>query len=300
MTVPQWQELMAPIMRQLTDGRARHWRELRDGCVTAFGLSDTDCAEKIASGKARLDNRVQWAVSHMFQARLIERPRRGFAQLTRRGREVLDERGDEITPDYLLRFSEYRDFRSRTRAQGNGRGALPAATDAETPLENIADAVAEATSALHGELLKRIIEQPPEFLEKLALTLLNAMGYGDAAGSEHRGRSGDGGIDGAIRQDALGLNTVYLQAKRYTDAVVGRPDMQKFVGALHGVGADRGVFVTTSQFSQEARDYVERIPNRIVLIDGQRLAELMVQHDIGVQVKDTFVLKRIDEDFFDE
>ncbi|MGH3952327.1 MAG: restriction endonuclease, partial [Pseudonocardiaceae bacterium] len=166
---------------------------------------------------------------------------------------------------------------------------------------NISDAVAEATSALQSELLKRVIAEPPEFLERLAVKLLNRMGYGDEAGNEHRGRPGDGGIDGAIRQDALGLNSIYIQAKRYAaDNAVGRPDIQAFVGALHGVQADRGVFVTTSRFSPDARAYTERIPNRIVLIDGHRLAELMVDHDIGVQVRETFVLKGIDEDYFDD
>lgn len=302
MTVPKWHELTLPILRQLADGQPRHWRELRDGCAAEFGLTDEDRAEQIPSGQSRLDNRVIWANSHMSQAGLIERPSRGHVQITQRGREVLASPPQGITTAYMLQFPEYQEFRGRTRADAVDAAGAPTAavsSDVDTPLENIAVAVTEATSDLQGELLKRVIAQPPEFLEKLAIKLLNAMGYGDPAGSEHRGRSGDAGIDGAIRQDALGLNTIYMQAKRYTDNTVGRPDIQAFVGALHGAQADRGVFVTTSRFSADARAYIERIPNRIVLIDGPRLAQLMVQHNIGVEVKDTFVLKRIDEDYFD-
>jgi restriction system protein len=169
-----------------------------------------------------------------------------------------------------------------------------------TPLDSISAAVAEATEALRDELLQRVLAQPPEFLERLVIKLLAAMGYGGRGGAiEHRGRSHDGGIDGVIRQDALGVDRVYLQVKRYTDKPVGRPDMQAFVGALHGMQADRGVFITTSRFSDEARAYVERIPNRIILIDGKRLAELMELYDVGVQPEATFTLKRIDEDFFE-
>lgn len=304
MTVPKWDELTLPILRQLADGHPRPWRELRDGCVAEFGLTEADCAEEISSGGMRLDNRVQWANSHMSQAGLIDRPSRGVVQISQRGRDVLGSSPHAITPEYMMRFPEYREFRSRTRTQKDVDARSPVVdaptSEVDTPLENIADAVAEAASDLQGDLLKRVIAKPPDFLERLALKLLNAMGYGDPASSEHRGRSGDAGIDGAIRQDALGLNTIYMQAKRYTDSTVGRPDIQAFVGALHGAQADRGVFVTTSRFSPNARAYIERIPNRIVLIDGPRLAELMVQHNIGVEVKETFVLKRIDEDFFDE
>lgn len=304
MTVPKFYEFMLPILRRLGDGQPRHWRDLQKGCVADFQLTDADLSEEISSGMSRVDSRVLWANTYMFQAGLVDRPRRGHVQITNRGRTVLADPPDVLTINYLRQFPEFREFQGRSRKHvDDGVVESPSSTEATTessPLENIADAVAEATSALHGELLKRVIAQPPEFLEHLALKLLNAMGYGDPAGSEHRGRSGDGGIDGAIRQDALGLNTIYMQAKRYTDSTVGRPDIQAFVGALHGAQADRGVFVTTSRFSDDARSYIERIQNRIVLIDGPRLAELMVQHNIGVEVKQTFVLKRIDEDFFDE
>ncbi|HEV8558117.1 MAG TPA: restriction endonuclease [Actinophytocola sp.] len=202
----------------------------------------------------------------------------------------------------LARFAEYRDFRSRTRAVPKGEPDASGGDNGDTPLEAIAEAVKEGHEALATEVLQRVLDQEPAFLERLVLKLLTAMGYGGRAGAaEQWGRSGDGGIDGVVRQDVLGLDRMYMQAKRYAaDRPVGRPDIQAFVGALHGVQADRGVFITTSRFSNEARSYVERIPNRIVLIDGRRLAELMILHNVGVQDESTFVLKRIDEDFFDQ
>lgn len=303
MSVPKFHEFMLPILRQLSDGEPRHWRYLREGCVDEFELTEDDLSEEISSGMSRVDSRILWANTYMFQAGLVERPRRGHVQITTRGREVLSDLPDTLTVNYLRQFPEFRDFQARTKKQDDSLAQVTDTVEPTTessPVESIADAVAEAMSALHGELLKRVTEQSPEFLERLAVKLLNKMGYGDPAGSEHRGRPGDRGIDGAIRQDALGLNTIYMQAKRYApDNPVQRPDIQAFVGALHGAQADRGVFITTSRFTDGARDYTERIPNRIVLIDGQRLVQLMVQHDLGVEVRDTFVLKRIDEDFFD-
>ena len=160
----------------------------------------------------------------------------------------------------------------------------------------------QSNEDLATKLLDRVYQQEPAFLERLALQLLTAMGYGGRAGAaEHIGRSGDGGVDGVVRQDVLGLDRVYVQAKRYArDSTVGRPDIQAFVGALHGMQADRGVFITTSRFSTGAQEFVDRIPSRIVLIDGKRLAELMILHNVGVQDERTFILKRIDEDFFPE
>ncbi|MFD7603171.1 restriction endonuclease [Streptomyces mirabilis] len=301
MAVPRFYEFTLPILRHLAEGEPRHWRELREKCIGEFELSEQDRLEATPGGSTRLDTRVLWANTHLFQAGLVSRPARGEVQITDRGREVLTNPPDVIDPNFLERFAEYRDFQNRTQQKDTHEPAAEAGTTEKvTPLESISTAVAESAAALHGELVRRIVAQPPEFLEHLVLKLLAAMGYGGQAGAvEHRGRSHDGGIDGIIRQDPLGIDRVYLQAKRYTDAAVGRPNMQAFVGALHGVQADRGVFITTSRFSQEARDYVERIPNRIILIDGQRLAELMVLYDVGVQVEQTFTLKRIDEDFFE-
>lgn len=302
MVIPNFQETMLPILGAVSDGGVHAWRELRDMCAKVFEATDEELAERLSSGGSRFDSRVHWALTHLVQAGLLTRPHRGHVQITVRGNDVLAAKPDRVDTQLLARFEEYREFNTRTRT-GSGEQAT-AADDSQhdTPLEAIAEAVRESNEALATEVLQRVLDQKPVFLEQLVLTLLTAMGYGGRAGAaEHWGRSGDGGIDGVVRQDVLGLDRVYVQAKRYAaDHAVGRPDIQGFVGALHGQQADRGVFITTSRFSAEARSYVERIPNRIVLIDGRRLAELMILHNVGVQDESTFVLKRIDEDFFEQ
>lgn len=307
MTIPNFQDAMLPILTQAADNDVYSWHRLRDVCVDRFQATEEELAERLPSGGSRFDSRIQWALTHLVQAGLLVRPRRGHVQITPRGATVLAEGPARIDMKLLNEFDDYRDFRSRTRATSDESSGHPgtdrdSAADATSPLESIEQAVRESTEALAAEVLQRVRSQPPEFLEQLVLTLLGAMGYGGRAGAaEHWGRSGDGGIDGVVRQDVLGLDRVYVQAKRYTsDNTVGRPDIQAFVGALHGQQADRGVFITTSRFSDGAREYVEKIPNRIILIDGRRLAELMVLHNVGVQDETTFVLKRLDEDFFDQ
>jgi restriction system protein len=302
MAIPNFQETMLPILSAVSDGGVHPWRELRDVCAKFFEATDEELAERLSSGGSRFDSRVHWALTHLVQGGLLTRPRRGHVQITVRGNDVLAANPDRVDTQLLARFEEYREFNTRTRA-GSGEQATDADdSQHDTPLEAIAEAVRESNEALATEVLQRVLDQKPLFLEQLVLTLLTAMGYGGRAGAaEHWGRSGDGGIDGVVRQDVLGLDRVYVQVKRYAaDHAVGRPDIQGFVGALHGQQADRGVFITTSRFSAEARSYVERIPNRIVLIDGRRLAELMILHNVGVQDESTFVLKRIDEDFFEQ
>jgi restriction system protein len=305
MSIPNFQDAMLPVLEQVSDGVVHPWSELRDECARLFETTDDELAERLLSGGSRFDSRIHWAVTHLAQAGLLNRPKRAHVQITPRGKEVLAEQPDRITVTFLGRFDDYREFRSRSKAMPAGRTDATSefVSDGTAPVEAIAAAVRESNEVLAADVLQRLLEQPPAFLEQLVLTLLTAMGYGGRAGAstEHLGRSGDGGIDGIVRQDVLGLDRVYVQAKRYAaDNTVGRPDIQAFVGALHGQQADRGVFITTSRFSAEALSYVERIPNRIVLIDGRRLAELMILHNVGVQDESTFVLKRIDEDFFDQ
>jgi restriction system protein len=320
MAIPNFQDVMLPILRFTADGGIHPWQRLRDECAIQFQATEDELAERLDSGGSRFDSRVQWAITHMVQAGLLRRPKRGHVEVTRRGLDVLAENPPRVDMPLLAGFAEYQDFRNRTRAVRHEERAVfvkqaltTTSKDTEdiavfhgengdTPLEAIAEAVKESHEALATEVLQRVLDQEPAFLERLVLKLLTAMGYGGRAGAaEQWGRSGDGGIDGVVRQDVLGLDRVYVQAKRYSaDNPVGRPDIQAFVGALHGVQADRGVFITTSRYSNEARSYVERIPNRIVLIDGRRLSELMILHNVGVQDESTFVLKRIDEDFFDQ
>jgi restriction system protein len=261
-----------------------------------------------------VNNRVAWSVTYLAQAGLIRRPRRAVNQITDRGLQVLRDHPDRVDNRLLMQFDEFREFIDRARASQIRTHRLPpvdaqpvppmAETDAAagSPRETINAAIEQNNTAVASDILSRLRERDPDFLETLVLQVLTAMGYAGAAGSaEHLGRSGDEGLDGVIKQDKLGLDRIYVQAKRYAaDRTVGRPDIQGFVGALHGAQADRGVFITTSRFSPDAYSYAEKVQARVILIDGQELAKLLVDHNIGAQDSETFVLKRVDEDFFEE
>jgi restriction system protein len=222
-------------------------------------------------------------------------------RITGRGRKVVAEHPDRVDVRVLSEFPEFIDFKGRTRVPR--QAGEPAVDDNETtPREAVSAAVSEANAAVAAEVLDRVRRREPAFLERLVLSVLTAMGYGGAAGAaEHLGKVGDEGLDGVIRQDALGLDRIYVQAKRYGEAnAVGRPEIQAFVGALHGAQADRGIFITTSRFTPEAITYADRVAARVVLIDGPALSALMVRHNIGVQDQQIYVIKRVDEDFFEE
>jgi restriction system protein len=296
MPVPDYESLMLPVLTAVQDGRPRPIKEVRDVVASSLGLTAEDRSLTIPSGSRLFDSRVHWSVTYMSQAGLIRRPKRGVVELTARGREVLDSNPADINNRLLSQFPEFLEFISRARqSQSKGprlevgdapRPSVASAStyqDVSTPREQLDSAVREAHAAVAQELLGRVREQPPVFLERLVLRLLTAMGYGvrEEAG-EHLGRSGDQGLDGVVRQDVLGLDRVYVQAKRYAaDHPIGRPDIQAFVGALHGAQADRGVFITTSRFTPDARDYAQRVPARLVLIDGLELADYMLEHNVG-------------------
>jgi restriction system protein len=247
-------------------------------------------------------NRIAWATTHLAQAGLLTRPARGATQITDRGRDVLRDHPARVDLRVLATFPEYAEFRTRTREPADQpAGALPdsdAALASASPDEAIRDIIDTAHSAVAAELLSRILLQPPEFLEHLVLDLLDRMGYGGL--TEHLGGPGDGGLDGLIRLDRLGLDIVYVQAKRYTDKVVGRPDVQAFVGALQGAQATRGIFITTSRFTNDATVFADRVNLRLVLIDGPQLASLMIEHSCGVVADHSFTLKHLDENYFDD
>ena len=296
---------MAPTLHALAGGEEQPITQLRGVIAKQVGLTDEDLKATLPSGSPLFANRLHWTITYLHQAGLIRRPRRAVVQITDRGLNVLADHSDRVDVGVLLQFKEFIEFRSRTRGD-----ASPAETDAQdpasaaetTPGETIAKAVEEANNAVAAEVLERVREREPAFLERLVLNVLTAMGYRGAAGSaEHLGRSGDNGLDGVIRQDPLGLDQIYVQAKRYAALhTVGRPEIQGFVGALHGAQANRGVFITTSSFTNEAITYADRVAARVVLIDGITLAQLMVTHNIGVQDRETYVIKRVDEDFFEE
>jgi restriction system protein len=307
MAVPDYQTLMKPVLQTLAESGQMHVkRELVPAIAKLLQLSDDDLAETIATGRPVIESRVYWSVTYLVQAGALNRPRRGYAEITERGRDLLAGGHDRITVKVLKQFPEFIEFQQRSRAPRGGPAQDYVSTDSAasdaTPAELVERAEREANAAVQAELLRRVYDQPPEFLEHLVLKLLVAMGYGDRidGGTDHRGRSGDEGIDGVIRQDPLGIDVVYLQAKRYEPrSTVQRPAIQAFVGALQGAQANRGIFITTSKFSSGAIEYAERVGVRIILIDGQRLSELMLRYRIGVEPDLEATLYRVDEDFFE-
>ena len=305
MTIPDFQTLMRPILSYLADGEQRSTRNVIVAMSDEFGLTADERAELIPSGKAKsMDNRVGWSLTHLSQAGLIERPMRAQVKITPAGLEVLRSHHDRVDMSVLRTYPSYREFRERSKSKQPAISpALDVRDDGETasPQDLIDAAVAENRAAVEGEILKKALGLSPTGFEDLVIALLDAMGYGRAGSIQRTSATGDAGIDGIISQDPLGLDRIYVQAKRYaTDRSVERPRIHEFAGALLGKQGDRGVFITTSRFSPGARAEAERINARIELIDGTRLAELLIKHRVGVQTVQTVDLYRLDEDFFDE
>jgi restriction system protein len=307
MAVPDYETLMRPTLAALANGEPHTRSQIRDAVAAATGIGEEQLTEMLPSGKATVfGSRVGWALTYMSQAGLASRPRRGLYVISERGRRVLDEHPDRVDNKVLEQFPEFLEFRARRNEKGEpvGTHGEPGAANvsALSPTEAIERLISDADDAVAAELLDRVLAQPPAFLERLSLRLLRAMGYGGReALLTHTGKPGDRGLDGVIRQDALGLDLVGVQAKRYDrDAAVQRPEMQAFVGALQGAQTNRGVFVTTGRFSSGAHQFAEQVAMRLVLIDGTELTRLMVRYNVGVAVRDTFELKSVDDDFFDD
>lgn len=302
MGIPDFQTLMRPVLVAADGDVPKSNAEIRDIVAPVLDVTDEDRQVMLPSGtQALFTNRVAWAITHMSQAGLLTRPERGRYILTDRGRQVLKDHPERVDMGVLLQFPEYQEFRAR-KNEKNVDETVSAVSDEVSPSESMAEIVEESYNALAAELLDMILAQPSTFLETLALKLLRAMGYGGReALLEHTGKSGDSGLDGLVRQDALGLDLVGVQAKRYDkDNAVQRPDIQAFVGALQGAQTNRGVFVTTGRFSSGALQFAENVPMRLRLIDGKELTKLMVRYNVGVQVSETFELKQIDEEAFEE
>jgi restriction system protein len=298
--VPSYQKLMLPLLQAAADGKTHTTAEAFDPIADALGLSAEARAATLPDGRNRLKHRLEWARTYLKKAGLLEYPRRGSFVITKRGRDLLKSKPAEITRDLLLEYPEFREFVTPGRDETEVKVAeVVGEIDPEEAMEN---AYVALRTTLEAELLDRVKSAPPDFLERLVVDLLLKMGYGGSRKDAGKalGRTGDGGVDGIINEDALGLDVVYIQAKRRTDASVGRPEIQQFVGALKGHQASKGVFITTSNFSREAREYVSKVDVRVVLIDGQRLASLMATHNIGVDNRKEYIAKRIDADYFSE
>jgi restriction system protein len=304
MAVPDFQTLMRPLLVALDDGEDRSISEVRSRLAHKFALSDEDLIEELPSGRAKtFPNRVGWAATYLYRCGLLDRPKRSVYRITDRGREVLEKNPERVDLKVLSQFPEFAEFR-QSQAGTGGQESKPsagaAAAEDQTPEERIGSAYREQRAALAAEVLERVGEQSPSFFEQLVLDVLSGMGYGGTReGAALRlGKSGDEGVDGVIREDRLGLDQIYVQAKRWKNPV-GRPEIQKFFGALHGQRATKGVFITTSTFSREAADFAESVTPRIRLVDGKEMAELMIDFDVGVSVERTYRLKRLDSDYFE-
>lgn len=306
MPVPDYETLMLPVLRLFGAG-AKNVAECVPRIKDEFGISDEEAQELIPSGRITvIQSRAHWARTYLSKAGLLHSPSRNLHVITDKGRSLLERNPARIDNALLGQFEGFSDWVERSKSGGStGRpveqNAAPAVDDSRTPDDAMSAASAILNAALVDDLSEALKGLSPQRFERLILDLLIAMGYG--GGDIENGRmtkiSGDGGIDGIINEDALGLDAVYIQAKKYTPGnTVGRPDIQRFIGSLTGEGATKGVFVTTSAFSKEAREYVGRIQQRVMLIDGLALAQLMVKHGVGVRERTRYVVKDIDQDYF--
>jgi restriction system protein len=300
---------MLPLLRYVEDGKEHRIGDVVEPLGRKLGLSEAEMAELLPSGRQSIfANRVHWAKTYLAQAKVLEITRRAHFRITERGREVLRENPTRVDVSFLDRFHEFNEFRERRRVVEEPLLSAPnvapePTSKLATPDELLRTTIADLEAALSSELLDRILAAPPAFFESLIVTLLLNMGYGGSREDAGRaiGKSGDGGIDGVIDQDPLGLDRVYLQAKRYSaNVAVSEPEIRAFSGSLGAAKANKGVFVTTSHFTKPALDFAERHPFKMVLIDGKQLTSLMLRHNVGVRVAETLHLKKVDEDFFGE
>ena len=300
MAIPDFQSLMLPVLKASADGEIK-----TSDVVSTLGfllkLSEQELSELLPSGKqTTFANRVNWAKSYLGKAGLVTLTRRGFFQISQKGKDVLKSPPAALNTKYLEMLAGFKIY----QPNGDGIKSLPQTAptvDVLTPDERIRSARDELEATLSAELLEKILTAPPSFFERLVVQLLVAMGYGGSAADAGRalGKTGDGGVDGVIDQDALGLDQIYVQAKRYTDAKVSPGEIRDFFGALATFKASKGLFVTTSSFSPAARDAAARLPNKIVLIDNVQLTRLMIRFDIGCRVEEVVYIKKIDEEFFE-
>lgn len=302
MGVPDYQSIMLPLLRYVADGEVHTLREVTDHIAEHFELTPDERRELLPSGsQPTLNNRVSWARTYLAKAGLLEKTGRARFRITERGKAVLRENPPRVDCDLLMRFPEFVDFRTRSQPKPGRRPTEGRTTEEETPEAVLEASYMELRNALAEELLERVRNSDPSFFEQLVVDLLVAMGYGGSRADAGKavGGSGDGGIDGIIKEDRLGLDTVYIQAKRW-ESNVGRPAVQTFAGSLEGHRARKGVMITTSSFSPDAKRYVENIEKKIVLIEGEQLAQLMIDHNVGVTETVKYVLKQVDSDYFGE
>lgn len=302
--LPDYQSIMLPLLKIVADEQEHTIRDLIESLASIFDVKEDERKMLLSSGNQPIfDNRVGWAKTYLKKAGLLESPRRGTFRISSVGRDVLAEKPARIDARYLRRFPSFVEFQNPSRSESEADDSLIEASAEQTPEEVFDRAYQGLRGTLVSELLSSVLEMSPAFFEKLVVDLLVRMGYGGSikdAGNAI-GKSGDEGIDGTIKEDKLGLDIIYLQAKRWAPGnLVGRPEIQKFVGALAGQGAKKGVFITTSSFTKDALEYAPRNETKIVLIDGEKLANLMIDYGIGCNAVQTYEIKKIDSDYFGE
>lgn len=308
MAVPKYNEFFSPVLRALETGEIKHVSEIRKFALDYLNVSEEDRKAMLPSNTQRLaDNRVNWSITYLRKANLIERVARGKYKVTNTGLRVLHEKKDHVELKDLYQFDSFRQFiNTDTMSEEKKDLSQPSVLEdlqEGTPQDNLNASMEQINKELSANLLSEIMERSPAFFEKMVVQLLLKMGYGSALEDGFvTGCSGDEGIDGIIREDKLGFSSIYIQAKRWAeDKAIGRPEIQKFVGALAGQGAQKGLFITTGTFTKEARSYVEKqLSTKVVLVDGEKLTKLMIEYNLGVSVETVYTIKKIDTDFFSE
>ena len=308
MAVPKYNEFFSPVLRALETGEIKHVSEIRKFALDYLNVSEEDRKAMLPSNTQRLaDNRVNWSITYLRKANLIERVARGKYKITNTGLQVLHEKKDHVELKDLYQFDSFRQFiNTDTMSEEKKDLSKPSVLEdlqEGTPQDNLNASMEQINKELSANLLSEIMERSPAFFEKMVVQLLLKMGYGSALEDGFvTGCSGDEGIDGIIREDKLGFSSIYIQAKRWAeDKAIGRPEIQKFVGALAGQGAQKGLFITTGTFTKEARSYVEKqLSTKVVLVDGEKLTKLMIEYNLGVSVETVYTIKKIDTDFFSE
>ena len=315
MAIPDSDSLMLVALKALAGGAEIHLSKVCDFVANELDITPEERQKRYTNSQALIfADRVSWATANLKAASLLERPRRGFCRITPDGEKLLADPPDRIDRKFLKSLPTYDEWENKVAARKKAGQkeseelertpdiSIKGGTPGDTPEEIAEQAALEMKAALEADLLERVHQAPPDFLERLIIDLLGKMGYGggDPKMGSVTGKSGDGGIDGKIKEDALGLDEVYVQAKRYDpEKVVGAGDLRNFVGAIDAEGVSKGVFVTTAKFNQAAKAVAHNSSKRIVLIDGEELTRLMVENGVGVREKTIIEIKRIDEDYFD-
>lgn len=303
MPMPTFEDCMIPILNFIGSRNISSVSDIVEYTTKTFNLSEQEKNELLKNGQTRIYNRIAWAIFHLSKASLIKREKIGTYYITKLGQDLLNKNPKSINKKFLYeQYSSFKEWMNSSKIRKQESLSNNVSNEELDPYERVEKNYESLKDSISSNLLDRIKELEPKSFEKLILKLLRKIGYGgeDERNIKHTGKSGDEGIDGEINQDRLGLDRIYMQAKRYTESTVGRPEIQKFVGTLSSKKSKKGLFITTSNFSKEAQDYIEKIDSRLILIDGQKFVELLYEYNIGVKTINTFKYKEIDNNFFDD